>query len=142
MMAADTSQPTGPRGSHSTDTVTREGFLATSALAVAAALAPGFLTEPRPPLSYDVNKYERIFDTSRRSFLPADPTHLILPGAGFADRVVCAGEMHTHPLHHRMQFEVIKAVDSVTRPRGEPLAIGLEMFYRQQQVCVCVCFDP
>lgn len=139
MMAADP-RPTGLAGrSHPTGTVTREGFLATSALAVAAALAPGFLIEPRPPLSYDVSKYERIFDTSRRSFVPADPTHLILPGAGFADRVVCAGETHTHPLHHRMQFEVIKALDSVTRAKGEPLAIGLEMFYRQQQVYLCAC---
>ncbi|CAM9316161.1 unnamed protein product, partial [Hapterophycus canaliculatus] len=76
---------------------------------------------------------ERIYDTARRSFVPANPSRLILPGAGFTDRVVVAGEMHTHPLHHRMQFEVIKAVASVTKPRREPLAIGLEMFYRQQQ---------
>lgn len=137
-MATCSSPPGGPRGSSSADTVTREGFLATSAAIVAAALAPGFLTEPTGPPSYDVGKYERIFDTSRRSFLPADPTRLILPEGGFAGRVVCAGEMHTHPLHHRMQFEVIKALSGVTKARREPLAIGLEMFYRQQQVrCVC-----
>lgn len=125
----------GPRGSSSADTVTREGFLGTTAAIVAAALSSEFLTVPRGPPSYDVSKYERIFDTSRKSFLPADPTRLILPGGGFSDRVVCAGEMHTHPLHHRMQFEVIKAVSGVTKSRGEPLAVGLEMFYRQQQVC-------
>ncbi len=125
----------GPRGSSSADTVTREGFLGTTAAIVAAAFASEFLTVPRGPPSYDVSKYERIFDTSRKSFLPADPTRLILPGGGFSDRVVCAGEMHTHPLHHRMQFEVIKALSGVTKSRGEPLAVGLEMFYRQQQVC-------
>lgn len=136
---ATSSPPGGPRGSSSSDTVTREGFLATSAAIVAAALAPQFLTEPRAPPSYDVGKYERIFDTSRRSYLPADPTRLILPDGGFTGRVVCAGEMHTHPLHHRMQFEVIKALSGVTKATREPLAIGLEMFYRQQQVRACVC---
>lgn len=108
--------------------------LSTLAAIVAAALSSEFLTVPRGPPSYDMSKYERIFDTSRKSFLPADPTRLILSGGSFSDRVVCAGEMHTHPLHHRMQFEVIKAVSGVTKSRGEPLAVGLEMFYQQQQV--------
>lgn len=123
-----------PRGSGPSDTVSREGFIAGSVGLVAAALSPGFLTAPTPPPSYDVSRFERIYDTARRSFVPANPSRLILPGAGFMDRVVVAGEMHTHPLHHRMQFEVIKAVASVTKPKREPLAIGLEMFYRQQQV--------
>lgn len=132
---ANTSPPANaPRGSGPSDTISREGFIAGSVGLVAAALSPGFLTEPTPPPSYDVSKYERIYDTARRSFVPANPSRLILPGAGFTDRVIVAGEMHTHPLHHRMQFEVIKAVASVTKPKREPLAIGLEMFYRQQQV--------
>lgn len=135
-MATSSPSGGGPRGSSSSDTVTREGFLATSAAIVAAALAPEFLTEPRGPPSYDVGRYERIFDTSKKSYLPADPTHLIPPGGGFSGRVVCAGETHTHPLHHRMQFEVIKAMSGVTKAKKEPLAIGLEMFYRQQQVGV------
>ncbi|CAN0343829.1 unnamed protein product [Ectocarpus sp. 12 AP-2014] len=119
----------GPHGSNSGDTLTRQGFIGGL---IGAALAPA-LVKPRPPPSYDVIKYERIFDTARKSFVPADPSRLIFPGVGFADRVVCTGEMHTHPLHHRMQFEVIKAVASVTKAKTEPLAIGLEMFYRQQQ---------
>ncbi|CAN0046958.1 unnamed protein product, partial [Ectocarpus fasciculatus] len=119
----------GPHGSNSGDTLTRQGFIGG---VIGAALAPT-LVKPRPQPSYDVIKYERIFDTARNSFVPADPSRLIFPGVGFADRVVCTGEMHTHPLHHRMQFEVIKAVASVTKAKTEPLAIGLEMFYRQQQ---------
>ncbi|CBN76581.1 protein of unknown function DUF399 [Ectocarpus siliculosus] len=123
------SRSDSPHGSNSGDTLTRQGFIGGL---VGAALAPA-LVKPRPPPSYDVMKYERIFDTARKSFVPADPSRLIFPGVGFADRVVCTGEMHTHPLHHRMQFEVIKAVASVTKAKTEPLAIGLEMFYRQQQ---------
>lgn len=130
-MGEEASRSGGPHGSNSGDTLTRQGFIGG---VLGAALAPA-LVKPRPPPSYDVIKYERIFDTSRKSFVPADPSRLIFPGVGFADRVVCTGEMHTHPLHHRMQFEVIKAVASVTRAKTEPLAIGLEMFYRQQQVC-------
>lgn len=125
----------GPHGSNSGDTLTRQGFIGGL---IGAALAPA-LVKPGPPPSYDVIKYERIFDTARKSFVPADPSRLIFPGVGFADRVVCTGEMHTHPLHHRMQFEVIKAVASVTKAKTEPLAIGLEMFYRQQQVCGGIC---
>lgn len=56
------------------------------------------------------------------------------PRSTFDNKVVCLGEMHTHPMHHRMQFNVIKATHQVTKSAGERLAIGLEMFYRQQQV--------
>eukprot|EP00904_Undaria_pinnatifida_P011366 jgi/Undpi1/735/HiC_scaffold_10.g04199.m1 len=125
----------GPHGSRRGDSITREGFLAGTTAIVAAGLAPGVLTKPRGPPSYDV-KQERIFDTRKRSFVPAEPERLIVPGLGgkgFSQRIVCLGEMHTHPLHHRMQFNVIKAIHGVTVPRREPLAIGLEMFYRQQQ---------
>ena len=128
----------GPHGSRRGDSITREGFLAGTTTIVAAGLAPGVLTKPRGPPSYDV-KQERIFDTRKRSFVPAEPERLIVPGLGgkgFSQRIVCLGEMHTHPLHHRMQFNVIKAIHGVTVPRREPLAIGLEMFYRQQQVCL------
>lgn len=126
-------QHKGPIGSGHNDGVSREGFLAGATSMVVAALAPGVLTEPRAPPSYDVTQ-ERIFDTRKNSFLPADPAKLIVPGAGFKEKVVCLGETHTHPLHHRMQFNVMKATHAVTKSVGEPLAIGLEMFYRQQQV--------
>lgn len=133
----------GPIGSGSSDSVSREGFLAGATSIVVAALAPGVLTEPRGPPSYDVMQ-ERIFDTRKSSFLPADPAKLIVPGAGFKSKVVCLGETHTHPLHHRMQFNVLKATHAVTQSSGEPLAVGLEMFYRQQQVttsCTLVSHD-
>lgn len=123
----------GPRGSRPGDSITREGFLAGTTAIIAAGLAPGILTAPSSPPSYDVT-HERIFDTRKRSFVPAEPERLIVPGTvGFSQRIVCLGEMHTHPLHHRMQFNVIKAIHGVTGSLGEPLAIGLEMFYRQQQ---------
>ncbi|CAM9891242.1 unnamed protein product, partial [Sphacelaria rigidula] len=84
--------------------------------------------------SYDVRR-ERIFDTRKSSFMPADPQQLIVnnPRTKFDDRVVCLGEVHTHPLHHRMQFNMVKATHHITKASAEPLAIGLEMFYRQQQ---------
>lgn len=115
--------------------VTREEFLAGTAAIVTASLASRILTIPSAPPSYDVAQ-ERIFDTRKTSFLPADPARLIVPGIGFSERVVCLGETHTNPMHHRMQFNVMKATHAVTKSLGEPLAIGLEMFYRQQQVRV------
>lgn len=68
--------------------------------------------------------------------MPADPQQLIVnnPRTKFDDRVVCLGEVHTHPLHHRMQFNMVKATHHITKASADPLAIGLEMFYRQQQV--------
>lgn len=108
--------------------LTRKKFIAsvvllglTQSISSRAGIAP----------SYDIT-LERIFDTRRRSFLPAEPEQLL--SHGLTQRVVCLGETHTHPLHHRMQFNVIKAAHAITKDRGEPLAIGLEMFYRQQQV--------
>ena len=49
---------------------------------------------------------------------------------GLAPRVIFCGEEHAHPLHHLMQLDVVKAVDALD---DAPLAIGLEMFYRQHQ---------
>jgi len=76
-----------------------------------------------------------LFDTRVGSYLPPQPAaligHALAKGqsAGRA-RVIFAGETHTHPLHHLMQFELIKAVREMD---GAPLAIGMEMFYRQHQ---------
>ena len=36
----------------------------------------------------------------------------------------------THPLHHLMQYELVRGVNDLD---GKPLAIGLEMCYRQHQ---------
>lgn len=108
--------------------LTRKKFIAAVAL---LGLTPSIYSRLGIAPSYDIT-LERIFDTRRRSFLPAEPEQLL--SHGLTQRVVCLGETHTHPLHHRMQFNIIKAAHAITKDRGEPLAVGLEMFYRQQQV--------
>jgi hypothetical protein len=49
--------------------------------------------------------------------------------------VVVVGENHASPTHHRLQLEVIRALhqESIRETGKPPLAIGLEMFYRQHQ---------
>jgi len=71
----------------------------------------------------------RIFDTRIHSFLPADPEKLI--HKHLEQRFFCVGESHTHPLHHWMQLKMVEALKYGDEER--PLAIGLEMFYRQHQ---------
>ena len=79
-----------------------------------------------------------LFDTRAKSFLPPNPRKHISAAlrrsavsSGSAEpRVFFAGEEHTHPMHHKMQYELIKAVKELD---DAPLAIGLEMFYRQHQ---------
>ena len=131
-MSSASSNKKQARGSpnHDPSSLSRERFVAA---AVAVGLASGIISKLRVDPSYDIT-HERIFDTRRRSFLPAEPEQFL--GRGFNNRIVCLGETHTHPLHHRMQFNVMKATHAVTKSRGEPFSIGLEMFYRQQQVGV------
>eukprot|EP00965_Chrysotila_dentata_P096002 3172022-Pleurochrysis_carterae.AAC.3 len=78
-----------------------------------------------------------LFDTRTESFMPPAPQLYIANAlADSTDknsavpRVLFAGETHTHPLHHYMQLELIKAVNALD---DAPLAIGLEMFHRQHQ---------
>ncbi|CAM9623344.1 unnamed protein product, partial [Phaeothamnion confervicola] len=78
---------------------------------------------------------ERIYATKRRSFLPAEPARLIRAGE-FSNPVVCLGEVHSNPLHHRLQFRVIKALHQACLVRNEPFSIGLEMAYRQHQAAL------
>jgi hypothetical protein len=57
------------------------------------------------------------------SFMPASPQKLIRPGwlddrassSSTTSMLVCAGEEHDHPLHHRMEFNLIKAVHGLTQ---------------------------
>lgn len=86
--------------------------------------------------SYDPSRAV-LFDTQRGSFLPADPKAYLASALrrGRAEgaappRVIFAGEEHTNPTHHRYQLELIEAVNELD---DAPLAIGLEMFYRQHQ---------
>lgn len=44
-------------------------------------------------------------------------------------QIIFIGELHGHDGHHQMQLEIIRAMQE----RGEPLAIGLEMFQQDYQ---------
>lgn len=72
----------------------------------------------------------RIFDTSKQSYLPPH-ANLYLPKAIQDKRVVCVGEVHSNPCHHKLEFDVVKSL-SLLVPPGD-LAVGLECFYRQHQ---------
>ena len=77
-----------------------------------------------------------LYDTRAGSFISPDPRAHILSALqrsavdGVLPRVIFAGEEHTHPLHHAMQYELIKAVNEID---DQPLMIGLEMCWRQHQ---------
>ncbi|CAM9842711.1 unnamed protein product [Chrysoparadoxa australica] len=103
------------------------------ALAGVGALSPAAVLAEKGD---DVLSNERIFDTRVHSYLPPVPQRLIRQG--WAHEVVCVGEQHSHGLHHRMQYNIAKALNDLTRTddadgRVRPLAIGLEMFYRSHQ---------
>ncbi|KAA8495082.1 hypothetical protein FVE85_3323 [Porphyridium purpureum] len=95
-----------------------------------------------------IREGERIFDTRIGSYLPirAAMEHLprylrgntnpeladsAVPPSSAQKRLLVIGEEHTHPLHHRMQLDVIKTLRQ--NAPTKPLAIGLEHFYRQHQ---------
>jgi len=44
-------------------------------------------------------------------------------------RVLCVGELHDEPSHHRAQLEVIRRLDD----RGRKVVVGLEMFRAEEQ---------
>merc|ERR1719486_221626 len=77
-----------------------------------------------------------ISDTKAKAFLPPEPGRFLEialnnhSAFGEPPRVLFAGEVHTNPMDHKMQFELIKATKELDE---KPLAIGLEMCYRQQQ---------
>jgi uncharacterized iron-regulated protein len=103
------------------------GAAAISAIALLPIRETFAIEEPQ---GYDLS-LERIFDTRVGSYLPASPERLFraerLPDAS----VICIGEHHTHSLDHRAQFRSIAALHRAAP--GEPLAIGLEMFYKTHQ---------
>jgi len=107
----------------------RRQFLS-SALLGSSFLSCSQVAQANPTQGFYEVQNQRIFDTSRRSFLPPEPEKLIRNN--FDRRVICVGESHTHPLHHRMQLKIIEAFNKINR-EDQPLAIGLEMFYRQHQ---------
>mmetsp|Transcript_38115 Transcript_38115/g.38803 ORF Transcript_38115/g.38803 Transcript_38115/m.38803 type:complete len:385 (-) Transcript_38115:174-1328(-) len=78
-------------------------------------------------------KYARIFDTCKQSYLPARPD-LFLPKAIQNKQIVCVGEVHSNPCHHKLEFDVVKSLSLLVPP--DNLAIGLECFYRQHQIAL------
>jgi uncharacterized iron-regulated protein len=109
----------------------RQLLLGAAAVSAATLMQPvqdAFAAIEEP--GYDLS-LERIFDTRVGSYLPAHPERLFradrLPDAS----VICIGEHHTHSLDHRAQFRSIAALHRAAP--GEPLAIGLEMFYKTHQ---------
>ena len=93
-------------------------------IAVKAAQAEADVVVRRPFLS------ERIFDTKRRSFLPAEVNRL-MHNKALDQRVVCIGEVHNDGLQHYAEYSILQAVHKRRGAAG--LTVGLEMFYRQHQ---------
>ncbi|KAL1496286.1 hypothetical protein AB1Y20_016249 [Prymnesium parvum] len=150
-----------PAPRHSAPSVGRRGALAAAGalaggcLAQHAAELPSDSLDPSSwPLdasqwtSYDPRR-ALLYDTRAGSFLPADPRRLIatalqkrslqteaVAAAASADggaaeaRVLFAAEARANPMHHAAQLEMIKAVHRLDE---RPLAIGMQMFWRQHQ---------
>ena len=77
-------------------------------------------------------KNERIYDSTRRSFLPAAASQRLsreLAGR----KIVTVGEVHSNLCHHHCEFEVVRAL--ANNADGD-MAIGLECFYRQHQAAL------
>lgn len=79
-------------------------------------------------------KHQRIFDTLRNSFVPAFPD-IFLKKELKSKKVVIIGEVHSNPCHHRLEFEIIKAL-AKDNQKVPTVAIGLEAFYRQHQAAL------
>ena len=81
---------------------------------------------------------ESIYDTKTGTFLQPGPLSALLPKEVLdmpKGGVIVVGENHGSPLHHRLQLDIIKTLhaESIKKPGRPPMAIGLEMFFRQQQ---------
>ena len=75
--------------------------------------------------------YERIYDTYHKSYIPANPYKYLVNNLKKTN-VITIGEIHSNICHHKLQFDIIRAVSSIKSP--STTAIGLECFYRQHQV--------
>ena len=121
-----------PAASHAAASVRGTSWYADEVDGVPASLDPSrWQIDARQFKEYDRSRAV-LFDTRVGSYLPAAPARYI-QAALHRDgdpRVIFAGETHTHPLHHLMQYELVRGVNDLD---GKPLAIGLEMCYRQHQ---------
>lgn len=101
----------------------------------AAIIAAASLTSDSKVNAADIGRREynfrneRIYDTWRHSYIPANPD--ILRKELGDRRVVVVGEVHSNPLHHKLEFEITRSLAHNVGPAK--LAIGLECFYRQHQ---------
>lgn len=78
-------------------------------------------------------KNERIYDTTRKSFLPARPEQFLQKELTKENKkIVVIGEVHSNPCHHHAEFEILKSMFNSYGNSGG-VAIGLECFYRQHQ---------
>lgn len=59
------------------------------------------------PLRKDVYLNERIFDTHRGTFFPAE-SYRLAHNKMLDQRVVCVGEVHNDNFHHRAELEILK----------------------------------
>ena len=121
-----------PAASHAAASVRGTSWYADEVDGVPASLDPSrWQIDAKQFKEYDRSRAV-LFDTRVGSYLPAAPARYI-QAALHRDgdpRVIFAGETHTHPLHHLMQYELVRGVNDLD---GKPLAIGLEMCYRQHQ---------
>ena len=80
---------------------------------------------------------ERIFDTKRGSYLPPLPAKFLSKDRLDGRTIVVIGEVHSNPCHHRLEFDIIRALSSSgSDSNGVKLSIGLECFYRQNQAAL------
>lgn len=87
--------------------------------------------KPPPKFQAWYNPYnQRIFDTSKMSFLPPHP-EIYLEKVLAKKSIVVIGEVHSNPCHHRLEFDIVKSLSNIVGKKS--LAIGLEAFYRQHQ---------
>jgi len=92
----------------------RRGAQLTSSLAatlLAAGSSKRALAEGSAIQYYNARN-ERIYDTARKSYLPASlaAENLSKELKGQRRRVVVMGEVHSNPVHHHAELEVLKAM--------------------------------
>ena len=79
---------------------------------------------------------QRIYDTTRKSYLPTHPDLYLVKELGNRN-IIVVGEVHSNPCHHRVEFEIIRTLQNNnsknSRNNKNNLAIGMETFYRQHQ---------
>lgn len=75
---------------------------------------------------------EIIYDTARKKYIPIQSQ--VINKQLKDNRVVVIGEVHSNLYHHRLEFDVVKAVASLVG--NGYLAVGMECFYRQHQAAL------